>query len=141
RLSKRTLIRIISQTKATDAALVNPFEFATAAARLLKERLADHLVHGIRYESIHEWYEMKRLEESFESWDNYVIPASRSPYDKVQLDSEVERAFVQGLERMAQVKMYIKLPPWFRVPTPVGEYNPDWAIVWEDRDSHGTASW
>ncbi len=49
----------------------------------------------------------------------------------------MEKRFVEGLEKADQVKLYVKLPNWFTLPTPVGEYNPDWAIVWEDRDPHG----
>jgi len=55
----------------------------------------------------------------------------------VKFDSELERKFVEGLEMNEQVRMYVKLPSWFKVKTPVGYYNPDWAIVWEDRDAHG----
>ncbi len=65
------------------------------------------------------------------------MPAERSIYDQIVFDSEVERAFVDGLERRDDVRCYVKLPNWFTVPTPVGEYNPDWAIVMEDVDAHG----
>ena len=61
-------------------------------------------------------------------------------YDHVVYDSKVERQFVEGLERRDDVKLYFKLPAWFTVPTPIGEYNPDWAIVMEERDEHGRAT-
>jgi hypothetical protein len=48
-----------------------------------------------------------------------------------------DRRFAEDLDGMDQVKLYVKLPKWFKVQTPVGEYNPDWAIVWEPRDSTG----
>jgi type III restriction enzyme len=50
-------------------------------------------------------------------------------YDHVACDSGVERTFLQDLEQREDVKLLVKLPGWFTVPTPVGEYNPDWAIV------------
>lgn len=137
RLTKKTVVKIFLQTKNKKAALDNPFEYASALGRVLKEKLADNLVNGIKYEKINEWYEMSRLEESLEAWEDYTIPADRSVYDRIEYDSEVERKFVEGLERIDQVKMYIKLPSWFTVPTPIGEYNPDWAIIWEDRDEYG----
>jgi type III restriction enzyme len=65
------------------------------------------------------------------------VPAERSVYDHVVYESEIERQFVEGLEHRDDVKLYLKLPAWFTVPTPIGEYNPDWAIVMEDRDEHG----
>lgn len=52
-------------------------------------------------------------------------------------DSEVEKEFVDGLERRDDIVLYFKLPAFFTVPTPIGNYNPDWAIVKEDRDAHG----
>ncbi len=137
RLSKKTLVEIFMRVKNKQAAIDNPFEFASAAVRVMKEKLSDYLVNGIKYEKINEWYEMSQLEESFESWEDYVVPAERSVYDAIQYDSEIERKFVEDLKNMDQVRMFIKLPAWFLVPTPVGEYNPDWAIVWEDRDVHG----
>jgi type III restriction enzyme len=139
RLSRRTLVDIFLKTKNKKAALDNPFEFASVVVQVLKEKLADHLVEGIQYEKINEWYEMSQLEDSFETWESYVIPANRSVYDKIEWDSDVEKRFVEGLEKNQQVRMYIKLPSWFTVPTPVGKYNPDWAIVWESRDKHGEA--
>jgi type III restriction enzyme len=66
-----------------------------------------------------------------------MVPADRSVYDHIICESDVEERFVEGLEKRGDVKLYLKLPDWFTVPTPVGEYNPDWAIVMEERDSHG----
>jgi type III restriction enzyme len=140
RLSRKTLVKIFTLIKNKQAALDNPFEFASLIVSILKEKLAEYLVNGIQYEKINEWYEMSQLQESFESWQDYVVPAERCIYDQVECDSEIERKFVQDLKNIDQVLMYIKLPNWFTVPTPVGEYNPDWAIVWEDRDEHGLPS-
>ena len=72
-----------------------------------------------------------------ESWKDCMEPASRSIYDHVIWDSDVEKQFVEGLERRDDIILYVKLPAFFTVPTPIGDYNPDWAIVREDRDAHG----
>ncbi len=144
RLTRATLLSIIKRTKQAKAAIDNPQEFATIAVGIIKERLADHLVHGIQYEKINQWYEMTKLETDIESWKEYLIPAEHSVYDHVIVDSiasdpkqSVEGKFVQELESMDNVKLYLKLPKWFTVPTPVGDYTPDWAIVMEERDAHG----
>jgi len=137
RLTKGTLLEIFRRTHNKQAALVNPQEFAATAVRLIKEKLADQLVAGIQYEKINAWFEMTQLETEVESWMDYLEPAARSVYDHVVFDSEVEQQFVRGLERRDDVKLYLKLPGWFTVPTPVGDYNPDWAIVMEERDEHG----
>jgi type III restriction enzyme len=137
RLTRQTLLRIFEETENKKAATENPHEFATEAVRILKESLADHLVNGIQYKKINAWYEMTQLDAEIESWEDYLVPASRSVYDHVGYQSQIERDFVEGLEKRDDVKLYLKLPNWFKVPTPVGEYNPDWAIVMEERDAHG----
>jgi len=137
RLTRRSLLEIIKRAPNPQAVIDNPNEFATVAVRIIKERLADQLVEGIQYERINEWYEMTQLEAEIPGWEDYLVLADRSVYDHVVYDSEIERQFVEELERRDDVKLYLKLPAWFTVPTPIGEYNPDWAIVMEDRDEHG----
>jgi type III restriction enzyme len=137
RLTRRTLLEIFKRTKNQKAALANPHEFATVAVRFIKYILAELLVKGIRYEKINQWFEMTQLDEEILSWQDYLIPSPTSIYDHVAWQSAIEREFVEGLEHDKRVKVYLKLPAWFTVPTPVGEYNPDWAIVMEDLDAHG----
>jgi type III restriction enzyme len=139
-LTRRTLLEVFRRSSNKQAAIDNPQEFALGVVRILKEKLADHLVNGIRYEKIGEWYEMSQLQTDVASWEEYLVPAQRSIYDYVVFDSEVERAFVEGLEKLDYVKLYVKLPGWFVVKTPVGDYIPDWAIVMEERDQHGQAT-
>jgi type III restriction enzyme len=139
-LTRRTLLTIyttLSEGKQREA-IANPREFATVAASSIKRHLTDELVEGIQYERIDDWYEMTRFEPAIESWQERLVMAENSIYDRVPCDSEVERQFVQGLETNNCVLCYVKLPGWFTVPTPVGEYNPDWALVWQDRDAHGS---
>ena len=134
RLTKRTLLEIFRRTQKQQSALDNPHEFASVAVRIIKEKLTDQLIDGIKYEKIGECYEMCQFEMSIKSWEDRLIPAERSLYDHVIFDSEVERRFVEGLEKRSDVKLYVKLPAFFKVPTPIGNYNPDWAIVVEDPD-------
>lgn len=137
RISRRTLLEIFKRISNKTAATNNPHGFATVAIQIIKDKLADHLVNGIKYYKINKWYEMTQLETETESWLDYMVPAERSIYDHVVYESEVEKDFIEGLEQRDDVKLYLKLPSWFKVLTPVGEYNPDWAIVMEERDEHG----
>ena len=139
-LTRGTLLEVFRRSSNKQGALVNPHAYATEAVRIIKSKLADQLVDGIKYTKLNEWYEMAQLDEQIESWQEYLIPAAHSVYDQVIYDSEVEKAFVQGLEKRDDVKLYLKLPRWFTVPTPVGNYNPDWAIVIEERDAFGQPS-
>jgi type III restriction enzyme len=137
RLTRATLLAVYQRSKQQKAALENPHEFATVAVQIIKAKLMDQLVEGIQYERVNEWYEMSQFLPEIATWTEYVIPAAHSVYDQVIFDSDIERDFVKGLELDDRVKLYLKLPDWFTVPTPVGEYNPDWAIVMEQRDEHG----
>jgi type III restriction enzyme len=136
RVSRRTLLEMLRRSMTLREAMKNPQEYATQMARILKEKLADQLAAGIQYVPIDEWYDLSQLQDEIISTKE-LVPAEKSVYDQVVCDSGPERAFVDGLERHDAVKLYIKLPGWFTVPTPIGEYNPDWAIVMQDRDAHG----
>jgi type III restriction enzyme len=61
-----------------------------------------------------------------------LLESSKSPYDYVIYDSIVERDMAQRLEGSENVKVFAKLPSWFKIDTPLGAYNPDWALVWDD---------
>ena len=137
RLTRGTLLAIFGGLQNRKAASANPHEFATVAARVIREKLADHLVRGIQYEKIDGWYEMSQFQTEIESWKDCLVPAAHSLYDKVVFESEPEREFVEGLEKRDDVVLYVKLPGWFVVDTPVGTYNPDWAIVVKDTDAQG----
>ncbi|MHC5597035.1 MAG: restriction endonuclease [Nostoc sp.] len=143
-LSRHTLLAIIKRVINKKSAIANPYEFATVTVQILKNKLVDHLVNGIQYEKIDNWYEMTQFQDEIETWQEYLIPANRCLYDRVIIDSQaeniqdsIEGKFVADLEKRDDVKLFVKLPNWFTVPTPVGEYNPDWAVVMEDRDEHG----
>ncbi len=140
RVTRKTLLEIFKRLPETQqkAALDNPYEFSTVAVRIIKAKLANQIVDGIQYEKIDAWYEMTQFQE-IPSWEDNLVPSPHSLYDQVIYDSEIEKEFVEGLEHRDDVKLYVKLPGWFTVPTPIGEYNPDWAIVLEQRDEFGQA--
>jgi type III restriction enzyme len=146
RLSRRTLLEIFRRSKLRDAALDNPHEFATVAVGVVKAKLADQLVDGIKYAKIDEWYDQTLFEQDqiIDAWKDYIVPSEAAGgaggthlWDGVPIDSEIERKFAQDLEKRADVKLYIKLPRWFEVSTPIGNYKPDWAIVMSDDAESG----
>lgn len=140
RLTRTTLLEIFKRSSKKEMAMKNPQAYSIATVQLIRECIAEQLVSGIKYEKINKWYEMTQFQSEIESWEEYLIPSERSVYDHIVFDSDIEKEFVEGLERRADVKMYVKLPAWFTVPTPVGSYNPDWAIVMEERDEHGEST-
>ena len=140
RLTRRTLLELLRRVQNQQAAVENPHEFATVAVAILKEKLADLLVRGIRYEKINQWYEMSQIldEDEVELFSKHTQSSQKAPYDLIPCDSKVEAEFVKELEGRNDVKLYVKLPAWFTVPTPIGDYNPDWAVVIEDENSKDT---
>ena len=66
-----------------------------------------------------------------------IVPVDNSIYDRIVVQSDTERKFVEKLKKRNDVRLFVKLPAWFKVATPVGHYNPDWALVMEQVDAHG----
>ena len=60
--------------------------------------------------------------------------SSKSPYNYVVYDSNVESKLAKEFENSENISVYAKLPDWFKIDTPLGTYNPDWAIMWKDQD-------
>lgn len=137
RLTRKTLLAVIKGVKNQQMILDNPEEFAERAANAIRQRLEEALVAGIQYEKDGTWYEMTQWDAEIETMSDKIIDAKKSLYERFVYDSEVEKKFAEKLENMAPVKFYVKLPAWFKVPTPVGTYNPDWALVWEEADQFG----
>ena len=137
KLTRHTLWDILKRTENQQAALDNPPEFSKVVVEHIRKKIMHQLIDGVKYEKIGEVYEMRQFDGELESWKDCMVTAARSIYDHVIWDSEVEKKFVEGLEQRDDIKLYVKLPDFFTVPTPIGDYNPDWAIVKEDRDAYG----
>lgn len=107
-------------------------------AKLINRALSETVVDGIKYERIEgQCYEMRLFEdEEIEGYLSrlYEVQSKddRTPYDYVLLDeSGIEQDIAEKLDIDQNVKFFCKLPRWFTVPTPLGDYNPDWAVVTE----------
>ena len=139
RVGRRTILSMLKGAPEPKAMLENPHEFAGGLVRLIKAKLADQLVSGIKYERDGAFYDQTLFDDIIDAFTANVVPSEAHGgaggthlYDGVDTDSNIERDFAQGLELDARVKFYIKLPGWFKVATPVGAYEPDWAIVMDD---------
>ena len=137
KLTRKTLTNIVSQTKNRQAALDNPQEFALHTARIVREKAIEHLVEGIQYYKDGTWYDMTEWVEQEETVSERLIPVENSVYDHIIWQSEPERRFVEKVKKRNDVRFFVKLPGWFKVTTPVGQYNPDWGLVMEQTDAFG----
>lgn len=113
---------------------INPQRFMDQIAGILNQELNRLTVEGLKYEKLEgDVYEMSLFEEEeFSAYLQNLVTTEKSVYERISIDSEIERSFAQALERKSYIKLYVKLPNWFTIDTPVGKYNPDWAIVKED---------
>ena len=92
------------------------------------------IVKGIKYHKIGEdaFYDQKLIEEKelVGYLSNRMVEATKSAYNYTMCDSEVEVQLAREFEQSENISLYTKLPGWFKVPTPLGSYNPDWAILY-----------
>ncbi len=128
-LTRRSLARILVDSGRLDDFKRNPQQFIELAAAAIErvKRLA--LVDGIKYERIGDdvYYAQELFErEELTGYLKNMLDAEKCVYEQVIYDSGVE-----SMEKNEAVKVYAKLPGWFTVPTPLGSYNPDWAVLVE----------
>lgn len=135
-LTRRTIVKILTKSKTLDLFKKNPQAYMDQVAKLISSTMQLFIVDGIKYTKLGdtEFYaqELFDSEELTGYLEHNMFESHRSVYDYVVYDSDVERGFAEELENNESVKVYAKLPAWFKVPTPLGSYNPDWAIVIED---------
>lgn len=132
-LTRTTLVEILIGSGRGAQVLKNPQQFMAQAARAIQHAKRELMVDGIHYERLDgQSYEMKLFQnEEIESYLSRLLPVGRSIYDAVEYDSEVERKFAAELDANEDIRLFVKLPRWFLVKTPLGDYRPDWAIVRE----------
>ncbi|MDR5893140.1 DEAD/DEAH box helicase family protein [Halomonas mongoliensis] len=136
-LTRRTVAAILSkvQPKTFKQYQMNPEDFMAQAARLINEQKATMIVADIAYDPLNERHscELFTIEKPENQLDR-AYKAKRHVFDYVVTDSNIERKFVERLEVEKEVIVYAKLPKSFFIPTPVGNYNPDWAIAFNEND-------
>jgi type III restriction enzyme len=133
-LTRRTVARILTRLELPifNQFKSNPEAFISRASTLIKEQKATMIIEHLAYDPIEETYDslifaVQKNKEDFSK----AFKAKNHIYDYVFTDSKVEREFAEELDASTEVKVYAKLPRGFSIPTPVGDYNPDWAIAFD----------
>ncbi|MDA3393067.1 DEAD/DEAH box helicase family protein [Pseudomonas aeruginosa] len=135
-LTRLTIVSILTGSGRLDDFKRNPQQFIELTAETINrcKRLA--LVDGIKYQKLGDQHvyaqELFEKEELTGYLKNMLLDTQKSIYEHVVYDSTPERDFANGLEKNEAIKLYAKLPGWFKVPTPLGSYNPDWAVLVEE---------
>lgn len=132
-LTRKTLVDILISCRRISEFAINPQKFMDEVASIISTQLHKLMIDGIKYEKLSightEWSMQLFRDDELKDYFEQCISVRKSVFETVIYDSEIERRFAEELDKREDIKLFVKLPSWFRVETPIGEYNPDWAIV------------
>jgi type III restriction enzyme len=134
-VSRSTIVRIIESSGRRGEAKVNPAQFIQQVRRSIQQALAHTIVdhRGIKYakeNGVDSYYSADIFEGRLvEAYSDNIVEVNKSIYDAIICDSDIERQYALDLDKRPDVELFLKLPDWFKIDTPIGGYNPDWAIV------------
>jgi type III restriction enzyme len=134
-LTRRTIVATINKSGRLESFKNNPQKFIEQVGSIIKSQMRLFIVDGIKYQKIgdDQYYgqELFETNELFGYLKDNMVKAEKSVFDHVVYDSDIELEFASAFERNEDIKLYAKLPGWFKIDTPLGGYNPDWAVLIE----------
>ena len=131
-LTRRSIQRILCRSNRLNDFRRNPQQFIELAEQAISRCKRQALVDGIKYQRLgDEHYYAQELfkTEELTGYLKNMLKTKKSVYEQVVYESDIEATFADQLEKNIAVGVYAKLPGWFTVPTPLGSYNPDWAVL------------
>ncbi|MDW1975666.1 type III restriction-modification system endonuclease [Vibrio sp. Vb1980] len=140
-LTRKTVVQILlGLGDKLEAFKNNPQRFIELAGEVIRKQMRLAIVDGISYHRIgdEDYYAQELFqEEELTGYLKNMVEANKSVYDYIICDSDTEFEFAEKLETSSDVKLYAKLPGWFKIDTPLGSYNPDWAVLIDKEDGLG----
>ncbi len=140
-LTRKTIVNIlVGLDDKINAFKNNPQKFIEIAGEVIRKQMRIAIVDGIKYHKLGDdhFYAQELFQEAeLTGYLKNMVKAEKSVYDHIICDSDTEKNFAQQLEIRDEVKLYAKLPAWFKIETPLGGYNPDWAILIDKEDGSG----
>ena len=137
KLTRKTIVDILKGIKEETFYnfRINPENFIKEISKLINEEKAATLINNITYSKLDQSYndDIFTINSFKGSLSKNILKVNKHIYDYVKTDSKVEKIFATAMES-GQVLIYAKLPNSFKIPTPIGNYNPDWAIVFDTND-------
>ncbi len=128
-ITRKTVLAILERVDNLDLLFENPEEYTRSVNTVVAGVLHEMQINdGLKYVPTGDVWDLG-LFEDFISYTSKTIPSEKSAYERVAYDSDGEREFAESLERSDRITLFTKLPSAFVVETPLGAYNPDWAIV------------
>lgn len=137
-LTRRTIARILDKSDTFDKFETNPQKYIEEVSQIINRKKRLLLVDGIKYTRIgddaYNYQELFIDKELTGYLSKNLYKADRATHEYIVYDSKVEKTFAEKFETDEKVKLYAKLPSQFKIKTPLGNYNPDWAVLIEDDD-------
>lgn len=137
KLTRKTVVKILTGIHEIKFGQfhMNPEDFIKKTSRIINEQKATTLIKNITYTKTDKKYDTDIFTINNFRWSlkENILEVKKHIYDYVKTDSQVERKFANELETW-EVLVYAKLPSWFKISTPIWNYNPDWAIVFDKED-------
>ncbi len=132
-LTRKTIVEILKAIKPQKFALLrkNPEEFINKCSKLINETKAELIINNIVYHKTEERYDAKTVFTNDKTAIRNTDLLKKHIYDFLTSDSKIESDFAEALESSVEVVVYAKLPKSFHITTPVANYSPDWAIVFD----------
>lgn len=132
-LPRKVLAQILVESGRLDEASINPAAFVDACATIIEAGKRLVMVDGIQYQELEDsWYAQELFTPEEDVNEERMVAVSKAPVDHIIFDSEtIEKRLALDLEDSKAIRVFAKLPKKFRITTPLGTYNPDWAIVRE----------
>ena len=134
-LTRKTIVEILIRSKTLDLFKKNPQRYMEQVSKIISSKMRLLIVDGIKYTRIgdDEFYAQELFEdvELTGYLSKNMIKSDKSVYEYVIYDSGNEESFATSFENNKSIQLYAKLPNWFKIYTPLGTYNPDWAVLVE----------
>jgi type III restriction enzyme len=132
-LTRRSVVKILQRINASKLSLFrnNPEEFIRKVIKIIKEQKATMIVEHIHYNQVDGSYDSEIFTSGGRPNYDKAIEVQKHITDYLVADSDGERRFARELDAADEVVVYAKLPRSFQIPTPVGNYAPDWAIAFK----------
>lgn len=131
-LTRRSLVQILKESGRINDFIKKPNSFIKEVITRINYVKSLSIIDGIKYYPISSENYAQSLfnEKELTGYTRRMFKAgNKSLHEYINVDSDIEREFAKDLEMQEEVKLYTKLPNWFKIPTPLGNYNPDWALV------------
>ena len=135
-LTRRTITTLLTESNSLDKFLRNPQKYMEEIGKIIQSEMQQILIDGIKYTKLgdDEYYTMELIfpDEAITGYlKENLFKSEKAAYDYILCDSQNEYKFAEKFEQNSDVKLYAKLPNNFKIPTPLGTYNPDWAVLIE----------